>query len=74
MLVTQQWRMSLSDDHSLEVGQGNNFPEHAWYASEADRDSGRRDHGEGVQVDTPYSPLKGSRSKVSFAPSYSLYG
>ena len=31
MLVTQQWRMRLSDNHSLSQrsGQGNSFPEHA---------------------------------------------
>ena len=52
-------------------GQGNSFPEHAWYAREADCDSGRRDHREGVQDDTPYSPLKGSRSKVSWCDSTS---
>ena len=67
--------MRLSDKHSLDRGWGKGTVSQNMHdASEADRDSGRRDHGEGVQVDTPYSPLKGSRSKVSFAPSYSLYG
>ena len=44
-------------------GQGDSLPEHARCASKADRDSSRRDHREGVHGDTPYSPLKGSRSK-----------
>ena len=42
--------------------QGNSLPEHARCASKVDRDSGRRDHREGVHGNTPYSPLKRDRA------------
>ena len=54
----------MSDDHSLARGRGKGTVYQNMHdvPSKADRDSGRRDHREGVHGDTLYPPLRRDRA------------
>jgi len=76
MLVTQQWRMRLSDDLSLARGRGKGTVSQNMHGVQVKQiviPAGETT--EKVCMVTPRTRhLRGSRSKESCAPSYSLYG
>ena len=76
MLVTQQWRMRLSDDHSLARGQGKGTISQNMHGVQVQQIViAAGETTEKVCMVTPRARhLRGSRSKESCAPSYSLYG